>query len=96
MICGPSIRARLPALSRGCPHESDQTSEPAALAQSADRHRPPADHFFLVNFLAPVPGAIKIFVATGAFMAAMVAALDLCRRPLPLRLAAAAVLARSW
>jgi len=31
--------------------------------------------FFLVNFLAPVPGAIKIFVATGAFMAAMVAAL---------------------
>jgi intracellular septation protein len=31
--------------------------------------------FFLVNFLAPVPGAIKIFVATGAFMMAMVAAL---------------------
>ena len=31
--------------------------------------------FFLVNFLAPVPSAIKIFAATGAFMAAMVAAL---------------------
>ena len=31
--------------------------------------------FFLVNFLAPVPGAVKIFVATGAFMAAMVAAM---------------------
>ena len=31
--------------------------------------------FFLVNFLAPVPSAIKIFVATGAFMAEMVAAL---------------------
>jgi intracellular septation protein len=31
--------------------------------------------FFLVNFLAPVPGAIKIFVATGAFMAAMVVAM---------------------
>ena len=31
--------------------------------------------FFLVNFLAPVPGAIKVFVATGAFMAAMVVAL---------------------
>lgn len=31
--------------------------------------------FFLVNFLAPVPGPIKIFVATGAFMAAMVTAL---------------------
>jgi intracellular septation protein len=31
--------------------------------------------FFLVNFLAPVPSTIKIFVATGAFMAAMIAAL---------------------
>ena len=31
--------------------------------------------FFLVNFFAPVPGALKIFVATGAFMAAMIAAL---------------------
>ena len=33
--------------------------------------------FFLVNFFAPVPSAVKIFVATGAFMAAMVAALVL-------------------
>jgi intracellular septation protein len=31
--------------------------------------------FFLVNFLAPVPTFIKIFVATGAFMVAMVAAM---------------------
>ena len=31
--------------------------------------------FFLVNFVAPVPSAIKIFVATGAFMAAMVTAM---------------------
>ena len=31
--------------------------------------------FFLVNFFAPVPGALKVFVATGAFMAAMMAAL---------------------
>jgi intracellular septation protein len=31
--------------------------------------------FFLVNFFAPVPGALKIFVATAAFMAAMMAAL---------------------
>jgi intracellular septation protein len=31
--------------------------------------------FFLANFLAPVPGPLKVFVATGAFMAAMVAAL---------------------
>lgn len=31
--------------------------------------------FFLVNYAAPVPGAIRIFVATGAFMVAMVAAM---------------------
>ena len=31
--------------------------------------------FFLVNFLAPVPGPAKIFVATGAFMTAMLAAM---------------------
>jgi intracellular septation protein len=32
--------------------------------------------FFLVNFLAPVPQALKIFVATGAFMVAMVVAMS--------------------
>ena len=31
--------------------------------------------FFLVNFFAPVPGPLKVFVATGAFMVAMVAAM---------------------
>ena len=31
--------------------------------------------FFLVNFLAPVPACMKIFVATGAFMVAMVVAM---------------------
>lgn len=31
--------------------------------------------FFAANFFAPVPAALKIFVATGAFMAAMVAAM---------------------
>ncbi len=31
--------------------------------------------FFVTNFLAPVPGPLKIFVATGAFMIAMVAAM---------------------
>ena len=31
--------------------------------------------FFLVNFFAPVPSVMKIFVATGAFMVAMVAAM---------------------
>jgi intracellular septation protein len=31
--------------------------------------------FFLVNFLAPVPGPLKIFVATGAFMVGMIAAM---------------------
>jgi len=31
--------------------------------------------FFVANFLAPVPGPMKIFVATGAFMIAMLAAM---------------------
>jgi intracellular septation protein len=31
--------------------------------------------FFLVNFFAPVPTALKIFAATGAFMVAMVVAM---------------------
>ena len=31
--------------------------------------------FFLVNFFAPVPSLMKIFVATGACMIAMVAAM---------------------
>ncbi|HKX92309.1 MAG TPA: septation protein A [Sphingomicrobium sp.] len=31
--------------------------------------------FFLVNFFAPVPQVLKIFVATGAFMVAMTAAM---------------------
>ena len=31
--------------------------------------------FFLANYFAPVPGALKIFVATGAFMAAMIVAM---------------------
>jgi intracellular septation protein len=31
--------------------------------------------FFVVNFLAPVPAVMKIFVATGAFMVAMMAAM---------------------
>ena len=31
--------------------------------------------FFLANFFAPVPAVLKIFVATGAFMVAMIAAM---------------------
>ncbi len=31
--------------------------------------------FFATNFLAPVPGPAKLFVATGAFMAAMIVAM---------------------
>ena len=31
--------------------------------------------FFLVNFFAPVPDVLKIFYATGAFMAAMIVAM---------------------
>ena len=51
-----------------------QTREPSGLARLAIDVGPLLI-FFLVNFLAPVPGALKVFVATGAFMAAMVAAL---------------------
>jgi len=52
----------------------DQTREPSGAARLLIDVGPLLI-FFLVNFLAPVPGAIKIFVATGSFMAAMVAAL---------------------
>ena len=52
----------------------DQTKEPTGGARLLIDIGPLLV-FFLVNFLAPVPSAIKIFVATGAFMAAMVAAL---------------------
>ncbi len=31
--------------------------------------------FFVTNFLAPVPGPLRIFAATGVFMAAMIAAM---------------------
>jgi intracellular septation protein len=31
--------------------------------------------FFLANYLAPVPGPLRIFVATGAFMVAMIVAM---------------------
>ena len=31
--------------------------------------------FFVTNFAAPVPGPLRIFVATGAFIAAMIAAM---------------------
>jgi intracellular septation protein len=52
----------------------ENKQEPAGLARLAIDVGPLLI-FFLVNFLAPVPGALKIFVATGAFMAAMVTAL---------------------
>lgn len=52
----------------------EATREPTGLAR-AMIDIGPLLIFFLVNFLAPVPSAIKIFVATGAFMAAMVAAM---------------------
>ncbi|MBA3666172.1 MAG: septation protein A [Sphingomonas sp.] len=51
-----------------------QKAEPAGMARLAVDVGPLLV-FFLVNFLAPVPGPLKIFVATGAFMAAMMAAL---------------------
>ena len=52
----------------------DATREPTGLARVLIDIGPLLV-FFLVNFVAPVPSAIKVFVATGAFMAAMVAAL---------------------
>ena len=52
----------------------ETNKEPAGLARLAIDVGPLLV-FFLVNFFAPVPSAVKIFVATGAFMAAMVAAL---------------------
>jgi intracellular septation protein len=52
----------------------EQTREPAGAARLLVDIGPLLI-FFLVNFLAPVPGALRIFVATGAFMAAMMAAL---------------------
>ncbi len=52
----------------------DQSKEPSGTARLLIDIGPLLV-FFLVNFFAPVPGALKIFVATGAFMAAMVAAL---------------------
>lgn len=52
----------------------DQSREPAGTARLLIDIGPLLV-FFLVNFLAPVPGSIKIFVATGAFMAAMIVAM---------------------
>lgn len=52
----------------------ENKQEPAGLARLAIDIGPLLV-FFLANFLAPVPGPLKIFVATGAFMAAMVTAL---------------------
>ena len=47
--------------------------------------------FFLANFFAPVPSVMKIFVATGAFIIAMVAAMILFGDPLPQDFAIAVV-----
>jgi intracellular septation protein len=53
-------------------------SEPRKESQGASRlliDLGPLIIFFLANFFAPVPAVMKIFVATGAFMVAMVAAM---------------------
>jgi intracellular septation protein len=53
-------------------------SEPAKEPSGASRlliDLGPLIVFFATNYLAPVPGPLKIFVATGAFMAAMIAAM---------------------
>lgn len=63
------------------------TTEPASAAPEASAPRRPGpgatlliDYgplilFFLTNFLAPVPTVLRIFYATGVFMAAMMAAM---------------------
>ena len=53
---------------------SDKKQEPAGASQLLIDVGPLLV-FFAANFFAPVPPALKIFVATGAFMAAMVAAM---------------------
>jgi intracellular septation protein len=51
-----------------------KTKEPAGLSRLLIDVGP-LIIFFVTNFLAPVPGPLRIFVATGAFMAAMIAAM---------------------
>ena len=53
---------------------SDKKQEPAGASRLLI-DLGPLIVFFAVNYLAPVPQVAKIFVATGAFMAAMVAAM---------------------
>jgi intracellular septation protein len=53
---------------------SRQKRVPSTLAMLAIDYGPLV-FFFLVNFLAPVPKPLKIFVATGAFMIAMMVAM---------------------
>ena len=53
---------------------SDKKQEPAGASRLLI-DLGPLIVFFAVNYLAPVPQIAKIFVATGAFMAAMVAAM---------------------
>ena len=52
----------------------NQKAEPAGLSRLLIDVGP-LIIFFVTNFLAPVPGPLRIFFATGAFMAAMVAAM---------------------
>jgi intracellular septation protein len=56
------------------PGAADQAKRPGAGARLLT-DLGPLLIFFLVNFLAPVPASLKIFVATGAFMVAMMAAM---------------------
>ena len=53
--------------------ESEQNNAPTGAKLAIDLG--PLLVFFLVNGFAPVPGPLKIFYATGAFMAAMLAAM---------------------
>jgi intracellular septation protein len=54
--------------------ETAQKPKPGTAAMLAIDYGPLV-LFFLANFLAPVPDALRIFVATGVFMAAMLVAM---------------------
>lgn len=57
------------------PSVSESKSPVPGVAATLSIDYGPLIFFFLVNFLAPVPKPLKIFVATGAFMTAMLVAM---------------------
>ena len=85
---------------RGSGGMSAETAEPPATPRRRARASArawlidlgPLLVFFLTNFLAPVPTSLRIFVATGVFMVAMIVAMLVSQLALPPHLADAVVL----